>query len=184
MSSLPPTFTDKPFPSHTTTDEAIALVYEESPNIFLVISRNKNKNLMVYEAVLDATKRKLLGIVQYWLDIEPSYVAKARAQGRFHDRDEICKLDLFGYGLQVLDRSRPDRWDLKFKQCPKYQMTMRIGKDDVGLFRRDITTKAVLKVHHLHIHDRAIMGMLPTVDRVDIVAYDKTRKKVVENFIP
>lgn len=58
--------------------------------IAFVISRNKNKNIVVYEAklsgdALDASEP----ITVYWLDIDPEYQKKARAKGKDHDREEL-----------------------------------------------------------------------------------------------
>ena len=179
---MPDTFKSKPFPDHANWSEAMTLIYKESKNVFLIISRNKNRNLMVYEALTDL-QGNLLGIEQYWLDLEPSYVQSARAKGRNHERDELSTLDYFGYGMEVKDKYRPDKWQVQFKQCPQ-NMTLRTHKGGVSLYRKNARGE-VQKVHHLHLHDRSRMGFLPTVDYVDITAFDvKTKQRITEKFTP
>lgn len=66
----------------------------ENPNIMFVISRTKNKNIVVYEARVDAGAIRAADPVDaYWLDIDPEYMAKNRAKGKDSDREDLNMIE-------------------------------------------------------------------------------------------
>lgn len=55
----------------------------------LVIARSTNWNIVVYEPVVNEKTGKFKHIQGYWLDIDPAYLAKARAAGKTSPRVEL-----------------------------------------------------------------------------------------------
>jgi len=67
-----------------------------TPNIVFHIARSKNRNIVMYEAKLDAAdpaKFAAEPIDGYWHDMEPSYQAISRKKGIMHDRVEISWIE-------------------------------------------------------------------------------------------
>ncbi len=113
-----------------------------APNVFLIIRRSKNANVVIYEAnvkngVLDKTKP----IDVYWLDIDSAY----RAHNRGHDRVEMNAVEMthaFGVEWKFIndrevsftfnaDPSRPSRLVLH----PQGPRMMTVYNGDVYLVR-------------------------------------------------
>ena len=67
------------------------------PNALFAFTKSANGNVVVMEAVVK--KDGKLGIDQYWLDIDPEYVKRARAQKKPHDRVEMGLFEQWGYGF-------------------------------------------------------------------------------------
>lgn len=65
-----------------------------NPNILFIISRSKNKNIVVYEAKMEGGTIKASDPIDaYWLDIDPEYVEKARAKGVESDRVDLNMIE-------------------------------------------------------------------------------------------
>lgn len=94
-------FLDRLAPDYT--DTIVAEIKKRQPFVFLVIRRNKNKNIVVYEAnVKDGIFDKNKPIDVYWLDIDPEYRKPRREQGINHDRVEMNAQELaFAYGVEA-----------------------------------------------------------------------------------
>ena len=95
-----------PDPSPTVTSE----IKRRCPNVFLVILRQKNANVVVYEARVKSPgvfdREKPFDV--YWLDIDPAYRATRRAQGIKHDRVELSAFEfnrIFGITWQLISDS-------------------------------------------------------------------------------
>ena len=75
----------------------------QKPTIAFVIERSLNKNVVVYEGLVDeATNelRKDKPMDVYFWDLEPSYVAKNRKKGKMHDRGELNMIERnLAYGV-------------------------------------------------------------------------------------
>lgn len=173
------TFNKLPFPNNLSGVKAIPFIYKENSNIFLVIARKKNDNVMVYQAIVD-DRGNLFDIEQYWLDLDPSYRVKSRSAGKTHDRDELSTLDYFAYGVEVVNKITPNKWEIKFNQHPR---TMILEKHDKGVSLFSHETEVIKKIHHFFIHDRHIINLLPTVDFIDVVSFVvKDKKRVVDRI--
>ena len=87
-------FTDGPAP---TPDHIKAIC----PNVFLVCFRNKNRNVVVYQARVENGVLLDPPIEAYWLILEPSYQDARKAQGIYHDREELGFIDYkFAWGFE------------------------------------------------------------------------------------
>jgi hypothetical protein len=76
----------------------------DTVNTVMVIERNKNQNVVCYEAITDkkaALEKPKKALVGYWMDIDPEYVAKMRAKGVEDDRAELSMIECkFAYGYE------------------------------------------------------------------------------------
>lgn len=96
------------FKFHTAPNPGPTLLSEikkQCPNVFLIMFRSKNDNVVVYEAninergVLD--KKKPIDI--YWLDIDKAYRDPKRIHGILSDRVELSLLEnTFVYGINIV----------------------------------------------------------------------------------
>jgi hypothetical protein len=76
----------------------------DNAHICAYITRNKNGNVVVYQAAPpgDAAGGKGEVLDAYWLDIDPEYQRKSRAKGKMTDRDELNRIDkMLAYGISV-----------------------------------------------------------------------------------
>lgn len=98
-----------------------------NPNVILVFFRNKNKNVVVYEA------KKNQGNVEvevYWLEIDPEYRKVRRSQGINHDRVELSlfeKSHAFGVTTVPINQNESH---LRFNAENSY--VMRVVMNDNG----------------------------------------------------
>lgn len=162
--------------------EAIRDVYKHNPNVFLVISRKLNGNLVVLEAELD-NQRHLTKISEFWLDLDPAYVEKARKQGRLHDREEMTTFDLIAYSFTVEEKLSPTQWVLVFDKYKKKRLLISVHEKGVSCYCKQ--NSEMYKIFTFHIVDRTVMGMLPKVDFVEVEAYNvKTKTKQVDKIVP
>ena len=159
------TFANKPFAYPTTGLNAVSDILAANKNIFTVIARNNNGNVVVYEALLN-DRKQLIGIDVYWLDLDPAFRRKARSQNRHTDRVALTKMDRFGYGMQVIRKKSPYIWKVKFQHFNQ-DMTIAIRNNDVNLYRRRRDGE-LSKVSSIFIKNRSILGGLPTVESLTI----------------
>jgi hypothetical protein len=77
------------------------------PNVFLVLMRSTNKNVVLYEAnIVNGVFDKHNPVDVYWLElentIENQYLQKRRSKGITNDRDELNYFEKnYGYGCDV-----------------------------------------------------------------------------------
>lgn len=94
-------FVDGPFPYENLRGAAaVDAILKLKPNVWCIFVRKQNGNLALHEALLNSNGH-IVGHDSYWLDLEPTYKASAREQGRMHDRDEFTQWDRLGYGFHV-----------------------------------------------------------------------------------
>jgi hypothetical protein len=96
------TFTNGPFdPVDVKGCDAVSHVLEQAPYAFLVVTRNYNGNVMVYEAY---GRKNEMKVTNYWLILEPSYREKRRQKNLNHDRENMNFAEKFVYGYQAEKR--------------------------------------------------------------------------------
>ena len=172
-------FTQLVIPEDEYGNAAIHHVYKHNSNVCLVVSRKHNGNLVVLEAILNK-QREIVNIDTFWLDVDPAYRKPRRAKHIVHDRVELTSFDKIAYDLKILQKD-PQCWQFKFKKCKKVLLAC-VTKNGVSCFMKK--QGELYKIHHLHIQDRTILGMLPTVDYVQIVSYHvKTKEKHVDRIV-
>ena len=153
--------------------QAVQYVRMSAPNVFAVIARKFNGNLMVYEAILNAN-RDIVRIVQYWLDLEPSYRA-AKPKERKHDRDSLSTFDTYGYGMTISDKTTAKCWKVQFNQFKKYDLEIKVTMD--GVVATVVGESPDEEIFSMFLHDRRIAHLLPTVDKMDVVFIDRKTKR-------
>lgn len=76
----------------------------DKPTIAFIIERSLNKNVVVYEGLVDEATGQLRTdkpLDVYWLDLDPAYVEKNRKKGKNHDRDELNMVERnMAYGVK------------------------------------------------------------------------------------
>lgn len=89
----------------------------ENPHVVFFICRNKNRNIVVYEAKMDAGVLKPDDPLDgYWLDIDPEYQAKARTAGRADDRVDLNFFERkMAYGCVL--RECEGHWARRMRGC-------------------------------------------------------------------
>jgi hypothetical protein len=111
----------------------------DTPSIALYIERSKNQNIVVYDAkpVQQACAAPPDAIQSYWLDIDPAYVAKARAEGRLSDRVDLSLIErklAYGHSVassgpfslpEVIPGMTSERLALTFVAVPSREMELR-----------------------------------------------------------
>jgi len=153
-----------------------------SPNIFLVISRSKNQNLVIYEAVKsgsDFNAEKPVDV--YWLDIDPEYVAKTRAKGVQDDRTELNMLEKqFAYGLSWT-KHKDGGYELKLVALPEKLLHLELGHDGkLHCWTTIAGQRASLCYVYVNSVDRTLR--LPKVVYVDLVGHTADGKPVFERL--
>jgi hypothetical protein len=94
-------FENGPAPAYS--NNLVDDIRKQCPNIFMVCMRNKNRNVVVYEARISENKTLLdPPITAYWLILEPSYQEPRRKSGITHDREELAYIDhMFAWGFHA-----------------------------------------------------------------------------------
>lgn len=123
-------FSDRPAPPHSAN---IALaVSQRQPTVFLVAEKSKNKNIVVYEALIREGKLCDPPVIGYSLILDQGadYQPKRRAQGIQHDRSPLNELDLkfaWGYGSKRISDTEAEFW---FTNLPeeKFRVVLEKGK--------------------------------------------------------
>lgn len=158
------------------------------PNVLFFIARSKNKNIVVYEGMLNAAGNgfntdKACDV--YWLDIDPEYQAAARKKGKMDDRVELGTIEKkFAYGVTPeLDSSKKNTYNLKLVALPERTAIMFL--DESGKLRAQMQVNGkyvdVVSVY-VNAVDRTLQ--LPKVMYVDIAGNDPaTGEPVFERIL-
>jgi hypothetical protein len=160
---------------------AVSDIYRADPNVFLIMVRNYNQNLVCFRGNLD-NQRNSTHIESFWLDIDPKYKEKARKQGKNDDYVEFNKIDRYAYGIKILRKITAKTWKLSFARLPGQELTVSVGKHGISSYieapQEKDKPKTIIKIHHLFVHDKPALGFLwPTVTKIDIVGVSKSSKK-------
>ena len=169
-------FTKKPVPAD---HDLSVYVYTKSSRVFNILGRTYNQNVVISEAQLD-TKNRLIGISQYWLDVDPLYKEAARKKNKIHDRAEFGLLDTQTYGINIIDKLSPKEWIISFKRFPSENMKLKVVKNRVILLRHMDTQR----VWNIFVHSTSNFVGLPTVKKIDIIYYNiKSQEKRVDTIV-
>ena len=76
----------------------------DKPTIAFIIERSLNKNVVVYEGLVDEGTKQLRTdkpLDVYWLDLDPIYQEKNRKKGKTTDRDDLNMIERnMAYGVK------------------------------------------------------------------------------------
>jgi hypothetical protein len=108
-------------------DNLISQLKAKCPYIFLVCFRDKNKNVMIYQARVEHGKLLNPPIEAYWLNLEPSYREDRKKQNIHHDREEQSFLDKkFAWGFEQ-KRISDTEAKFKFSNASEAEMTVKLS---------------------------------------------------------
>jgi hypothetical protein len=115
-------FTDAPAPDYG--KNLVSELRKRNPNVVLVFFRNKNKNVVVCEAV---KRGNSVALDVYWLDIDPAYRAPRRASGIRHDRSELTQLERdHAFGAKSTDIDA-NSCSVTFNSVPHYTLRLEMA---------------------------------------------------------
>jgi hypothetical protein len=115
--------------------EFVSEVKKRCPNVFLIIFRNKNLNVVVYELnVKDGKVNTEKPVDVYWLDVDPAYRNITRSKNISHDRVELNHFDnTFVYGVNsefINDRE----CQIRFKADSSTPMRVKLSGTGASLY--------------------------------------------------
>jgi len=138
----------------------------DKPTIAFIIERSLNKNVVVYEGLVDEATGQLQTdkpMDVYWLDLDPAYVAKNRKKGKNHDRDELNMVERnMAYGVKCESIEG---------EVGAYTMTLVALPKRKGVFKMiDGVPKAIMEINgqqcylqSIFVHSKPSMIGLPKV---------------------
>lgn len=167
-------FEDGPAPQYG--PNLIAELKKKCPYIFLVCFRDKNQNVVVYQARVENGKLLHPPIEAYWLILEPSY-QKARLSKRItHDREELNWMDhKFAWGFEQ-SRISDTEAKFEFKNFP-HAMTVKLQSDSAQLCAAKNNRKYLIRSLYVAAsEDIHIFNLQNNVKELYLVGVDITEK--------
>ena len=89
------------------------------PHVAFIVEKNLNKNVVVYQGVLYRGELRVDEPLDvYWMDIDPTYQAQARARGKTDDREELTFMEKqMAFGVQCRDGPQVDQYYVELAAC-------------------------------------------------------------------
>jgi hypothetical protein len=107
----------------------------QKDSVAFVVERSLNKNVLVYEGLYNEDHTDLddgQPIDVYWLDLDPTYVARNRNNGKMDDRDELNAIERkLAYGVtweKVQAITEQKVYDLKLAAIPQRKVKFQLIK--------------------------------------------------------
>lgn len=153
--------------------EAVPHIRARYPRVFGCLVRSHNGNVVVMEGLVSANE--LTGIEFFWLDLEPEYRARARRDGKTHDRDEFSTLDHYAYGFSAV-RVSPNHFKVTLKQLPDHTLDVKYEPrlQQVRAYYRDRYCLQYIKVQ-----TTPRWPLYPSVQKVEALMLDQHRRSHV-----
>lgn len=157
------------------------------PNLQFLIARSKNANIMCYNAMPEADKKKgglnhTLPMEAFWLDIDPEYVKKNRAKGKMDDRVELGRIEKrVAYGCYHKSLNDGKVYEISLVAFPARKVKLTIDKD--GNIKSEMQIAGVpckLQLIFVHATDRTLRT--PLIHWVKIYGIGPDGKQVVEKL--
>ncbi len=142
----------------------ISQLRKEQPAITLILARNKNQNLVVYEAVRNEQKTVLQGLKAYWLDLEPELQAQHRAQGHKDYKADFAVWDHYAYGFTYVPVTALTG-TLTLKQAPQFPLQIQVAPSGMKTYYTEGGT--TLEVSHVYV--QAQEGLTPLTTKVQFL---------------
>jgi len=159
------------------------------PRVTFIIERSKNKNVVVYEALLkDGKIDNAKPIDVYWQDIDPAYVKANRAKGKLDDRENLNMIEnSMAYGCSAKhDDKKPGTYKVNCVAISDKDLTL-VGPDDKGEFHVRLAIKGKMcNLVRVFVHsvDR-LFGLMPKVEWVEFVGFDiESGELITERVVP
>ena len=146
---------------------AVEYLRQSNPNIFLMIVRSNNDNVIVYEQPLNQPIR------YYWHDCDTKYQHKLRKQKKQTDVVEFNTMDRMAYGIKVVSQYA-DRTILKFN---KFDTPIEIKSTPNG--RQAFLIGTERQIRYIYIQVKFILGV-PSVSKVTAHCYVGNHRQTFE----
>jgi hypothetical protein len=105
-------------------------IQEMCPNVFLVVMRSKNENVVVYEANIENGKfNKNNPVNVYWLNLAPEYRKGRRKRGILHDKEDLNLFErkfVWGCTTKHVDQSNEKEVNFSFNVDSTHKMKLKI----------------------------------------------------------
>jgi len=166
----------------------VSQIQANNPDILFIISRNKNQNIVVYEA--KRTENKQLApenpVDVYWLDIDPEYVRANRKKGKLDDRVELGSLEKsLAYGVSSNNiPGKPGHYEIKLVAYKERPVIVYLDENKMAHAEMVINgTLSNIKSIYIQVSER-IFELRPDVLYFDLKGIDKHGKVVEERVVP
>lgn len=174
MAATHKSFEESPAPSYS--KDLVTEIRKRCPNVFMVCFRDKNRNVVVYEARTKNGKLLDPPIDGYWLILEPSYQEPRRRKGILHDREEFSFLDTrFAWGYEQKRLSDTEA-SFSFKAFP-HPLTVKVTEKDAKLFTAKDQRKYLLQQMYVRASDNIkFLNLSDNVRSILLKGLDITNK--------
>ncbi len=170
-------FEDGPAPEYGA--DLIARLKQKCPQVFLVCFRNKNKNVIVYQARTSPDGSKLLDppVEGYWLILEPSYQDARKVQGILHDREELSFVDrTFAWGFEC-KRDNDTNATFAFRNRLETPMVLKCSPAGAQLFIAHENRRYNLRSLYIESSEEIhLFNLRDNVKELYLNAFDITQK--------
>jgi hypothetical protein len=174
-------FMDAPFPSNESGVLVAPLIRKLCPGVFNTMSRSKNGNVVVYEAILDPHNLSIVSLDQYWLHLDPSSRQKNLKHG--HDRKAFNILDRYGFDLQVVAKVTSYHWKVRFARLANHTLDLHVSSRGVVSLYDPVAPNK--RIEHMHVETYNMMGHpLPLVSHVSIFQRNTDGVRSIRNLTP
>lgn len=135
-------------------DDMFGKIKQACPLVFLICCRNKNKNIVIYQARVDSQNNlDETPIESYWLLLEPSYQEKQRSNNIMHDREDLGFLDTtFAWGFEQ-KRMSNSQCMFKFKNFKEQDMVVQVKNGNANLFVEKMNRKFMIRSLYISASD-------------------------------
>lgn len=162
-------FTDGPAPN--ASDSFVTEIKKNCPNVFLIIFRNKNKNVVIYEAKTQDNKfNKENPVEVYWLDIDPEYRKPRREKNINHDRVELTMIEssmAYGISHELLNDK-----ELQITFNANSELPMRVKLSDKGASLFAIRNKIPYMIRSAYVASRETINLLKPTDNITELTFN------------
>lgn len=173
MATLPKSFEDGPAPAYN--KDLLSEIRKRCPHVLMVCFRDKNRNVVVYEARVKDHKLLDPPVDAYWLILEPSYQEPRRQRGIQHDREELGFLDhKFAWGYEQKRLSDTEA-SFSFKAFP-HPCTVKVSPHTANLFATKEQRKFLLQQMYVRASENIkILNLRDNVRSIVVKGLDITQ---------
>jgi hypothetical protein len=162
--------------------ELIESVRKTNPFIVSVITRAKNKNVIVFEVIPSlSSSEKIEKIHAYWLLLEKSYYEEAFSKN-LTEKEELSLLDYTAWGYTVSKTNHENTVRFKMNKIPNIEFIVKLTKNKAIACYRSLNGE-MRKVESVHVQDISLVGLPIKVDYVDVFYRNKDNELLSDRLI-
>lgn len=146
----------------------LAGLQKQNPDVLFLITRSKNLNVVVYQALRDKEKKLASSPVDvFWLDIDPEYVKANRKKGVKTDRSDLNSIEkAMAYGISAEKVKDKDEFTLTLVSLKGRSVTLSLDKNGVA---RAVITINKKQCYITRIYVSSVDRIIPPIPRVDFI---------------